>query len=126
MFPGYAFAYFDAAKGRHGASRDRWQPIARLPGVVRVLGSYDAPTPLPRGMVEWLIFATPEGGVRVEELRAMPQFKVGDRVRVLDGPFASFPAIVENVPARDRLQVLVGIFGRSTPVELSPRDVELV
>jgi len=52
-------------------------------------------------------------------------FEAGDKVRVVDGPFANFSATVEEVkPDKQKVKVLVSIFGRSTPVELDFTQVE--
>jgi transcriptional antiterminator NusG len=50
--------------------------------------------------------------------------EVGDAVLVLTGPFASFPGVVEEILAQDRLKVAVSIFGRASPVELGLADVQ--
>jgi transcriptional antiterminator NusG len=57
-------------------------------------------------------------------LSAMRKRLKNKRVRVIDGPFASFPGTVEAVPSLERLRVLVEIFGRETPVELEPGQIE--
>lgn len=60
-------------------------------------------------------------------VKAKPKFsfKDGDNVRVIDGPFANFNGTVEEVkPEKNKLRVLVSIFGRATPVELDFIQVE--
>jgi transcriptional antiterminator NusG len=55
------------------------------------------------------------------------QFEKGDEVRVIDGPFASFNGIVDQViPEKGKVRVLVSIFGRSTPVELDFMQVNRI
>ena len=65
----------------------------------------------------------------ITEGKAKPKarvvFEVGDKVRVIEGPFANFSASVEEVkPDKQKVKVLVSIFGRSTPVELDFTQVE--
>jgi transcriptional antiterminator NusG len=68
----------------------------------------------------------------IEKIRNTPnskrahKFAVGDLVRVTSGPFAQFCGLVERVDSRSRLSVGVDIFGRITPVEIEPGDVEAV
>jgi transcriptional antiterminator NusG len=58
--------------------------------------------------------------VKAEVTRAAVEFSVGESVTVMDGPFATLPATVNEInPDTQKLKVLVSIFGRETPVELS-------
>jgi transcriptional antiterminator NusG len=54
----------------------------------------------------------------VEEMEEMP-FKVGDSVKVTDGPFKDFNGLVQEINDKNRIKVNVNIFGRPTPIELS-------
>jgi transcription termination/antitermination protein NusG len=54
------------------------------------------------------------------------EFKAGDHVRIKSGGFASFPGRVEDVSADGLLKIVVEVFGRATPVELQPCDVEKI
>ena len=69
----------------------------------------------------------------VEEAKAAPKqqvnvdYEIGDQVKVLDGPFASFNGVVEELDFdKNKVKVSVSIFGRATPVELDFEQVELV
>ena len=67
--------------------------------------------------------------LRISEIKPKPryQFEPGDRVRVIQGPFANFHGVVEEVkPDKGKVRVLVSIFGRETPVELEFAHVQKI
>ncbi|MEJ2588909.1 MAG: KOW motif-containing protein, partial [Deltaproteobacteria bacterium] len=74
------------------------------------------PTPISDTEAERIIHQMEEG---VNKPKPKYSFEVGDEVRVIDGPFTNFQGIVEEVkPDKEKLRVLITIFGRPTPVEL--------
>ncbi len=81
-----------------------------------------APSPVPQREIQGILDAMKPG-----EVKATPKiaYQQGDAVRVIDGPFATFTATVEDVnPDKQKVRVLVSIFGRPTPVELDFTQVE--
>ena len=113
MFPGYVFVQFDRTV-------DDWGLINGMDGVRGVIRTRThTPIPTPVGFVEWLIKDAP----RRLKLAAgkMPQFEPGQRLRVMDGPFAEFPATCIACDGRVT-SAHVHIFGRDTRVEMA-RDM---
>jgi transcriptional antiterminator NusG len=114
MFPGYLFVQMDL-------DEQTWHVVQNTPKVTSFLGG-KTPTPVP----EHEVMATKQ---QIEEGVAKPktrvQFAEGESVRVVDGPFANFVGVVEEVkPEKSKLKVAVSIFGRATPVELDFVQVE--
>ena len=98
--------------------------INNTPGVSRVVGVGGRPTALRAEEVERILDAIDTG--KVKPTPDIP-FKMGEHVRVIDGPFTDFSGVVEEVnPEKGKLKVMVSIFGRPTPVELDFLQVENV
>ncbi len=115
FFPGYVLVEMEM-------NEETWHIIKDTPQVSGFLGSGGKPRPMPAREVEALKQQIEEG---VERPRPKVMFDVGDAVRVLDGPFASFNGVVEEVMEdKAKLKVSVSIFGRPTPVELDFVQVE--
>jgi transcription termination/antitermination protein NusG len=90
--------------------------------VTGFVGLSSRPSPLQLNEVASLLAPEPEPGAKQAETArtATPDFEVGESVTVMDGPFATLPATVNEInPDTQKLKVLVSIFGRETPVELS-------
>ena len=104
---------------------ESWAVVRNTPGVTGFVGLSSRPSPLPLGEVASLLAPEPaEGTVAAKSAEAAkvstPEFEVGESVTVMDGPFATLPATVNEVNGvTQKLKVLVSIFGRETPVELS-------
>ena len=98
---------------------DSWYAVRNTPGVTGFVGSGTKPTPLSRREVERIL------GVRKDEEekkapRMQVAWEVGETVRVVEGPFADFNGVIEDINVdQSKVRVLVDIFGRETPVELN-------
>ncbi|MFQ5598405.1 MAG: transcription termination/antitermination protein NusG [Nitrospiria bacterium] len=98
------------------------QLVKETPKVTGFLGGGAVPAPLSQKEVQHLLKQLDEGVAPSSE---KSQFDGGDSVRIIDGPFLGFNGVVDEVNAdQEKLKVLVSIFGRSTPVELSFLQVE--
>ena len=94
-----------------------------MPNVLGFLGGLDNPTPVKQADINRILGSAEETTVEVPEI-AVP-YNVDDAVKVIDGPFSGFSGIIEEVNAEKRkLKVMVKIFGRKSPLELSFTQVE--
>jgi transcriptional antiterminator NusG len=115
VLPGYILVRMDLTD-------ESWAVVRNTPGVTGFVGLSSRPSPLQLREVANLLAPEPEPGVKPAEAAraATPDFEIGESVTVMDGPFATLPATVNEVnPDTQKLKVLVSIFGRETPVELS-------
>jgi transcriptional antiterminator NusG len=94
-----------------------------MPNVLGFLGGLDNPTPVRQADINRILGTAEDITIKSEEV-AIP-FTVDEAVKVTDGPFSGFSGIIEEVNAEKRkLKVMVKIFGRKTPLELSYNQVE--
>jgi transcription termination/antitermination protein NusG len=115
VLPGYILVRMDLTD-------ESWAVVRNTPGVTGFVGLSSRPSPLQIGEVASLLAPEPEPGTKQAEAArtSTPDFEVGESVTVMDGPFATLPATVNEInPESQKLKVLVSIFGRETPVELS-------
>ncbi len=101
-----------------------WGVVRHTPGVTGFLGSAHHPVALTLDEVVSMLAPTLERPADAPGQSAAPvaevDFEIGESVTVMDGPFATLPASISEInPASQKLKVLVSIFGRETPVELS-------
>jgi len=116
FFPGYVLIQMEM-------DDETWHFVKDVPKVMGFIGgTSDRPAPITDKEAQRIIDRIQEG---VEKPRPKVLFEPGEVVRVIEGPFADFNGVVEEVNyEKDRLRVAVTIFGRSTPVELSFGQVE--
>jgi transcription termination/antitermination protein NusG len=115
VLPGYILV-------RMELSDESWAAVRNTPGVTGFVGLSSRPSPLSLDEVAGLLAPEPEEKAAKAETmrRASVEFETGESVTVMDGPFATLPATVNEInPDTQKLKVLVSIFGRETPVELS-------
>jgi transcriptional antiterminator NusG len=105
---------------------ESWAVVRNTPGVTGFVGLSSRPSPLSLQEVANLLAPEPEEQAKQAEAKSLPKvdYEVGESVTVMDGPFATLPATVNEInPDTQKLKVLVSIFGRETPVELSFEQV---
>ena len=105
-------------------TKETWHLVRNTPGVTSFVSAGDKPQPLHPEEVERIMAQMDR--TRSKAASEIP-FKVGDAVKVVDGPFTDFSGVVHEInPERGKLKVMVSIFGRSTPVELNFLQVKSV
>lgn len=116
FFPGYVLVQMEL-------NDDSWHLVKETPRVMGFIGGTpERPAPITQKEADAILQRVQAGA---EAPRPKTLFEVGEVIRVIDGPFNDFNAVVEGVDyERSRLQVAVQIFGRSTPVELGFQQVE--
>jgi transcriptional antiterminator NusG len=130
VLPGYLLV-------RMELNDESWGAVRNTPGVTGFVGATSRPSPLTIDEVVKILAPaiTPQaartGGGEAAASSSAPaalvDFEVGESVTVMDGPFATLPATINEINAeQQKLQVLVSIFGRETPVELSFSQVQKI
>ena len=99
---------------------DTWRLVRQTPGVTQIVGAGEKPTPLSRAEVERLLRPGEAAEATREKVKTTVDYSVGETVKVIAGPLADFTGVISEINVdQSRLKVLVSIFGRETPVELS-------
>lgn len=117
IYPGYVLV-------RMSLNDKSWAMVRNTPGVTGFVGQAKHPTPLSDKEVETIL---QQMGIGNAAPTTFTTFKVGQNVRIMDGPFSDFIGEIEEVNLeKKKLRVMVHIFGRETPVELGFTEVEEV
>jgi transcriptional antiterminator NusG len=118
IFPGYVLVRMDLTD-------ESWSAVKNTPSVTGFVGTTH-PTPLSFDDVVKFLAPKPKEAKKAEAPKVV-DYQVGESVTVMDGPFATLPATINEINAEaQRLKVLVSIFGRETPVELSFSQVSKI
>jgi transcriptional antiterminator NusG len=119
VFPGYVLVRMDLTD-------ESWSCVRNTPGVTGFVGNAHHPSPLTLPEVENILAPRPVKKSDKIDIRMM-DFEINESVTVMDGPFATLPATISEImPEQGKLKVLVSIFGRETPVELSFNQVQKI
>jgi transcriptional antiterminator NusG len=119
FFPGYVLA-------KLAMNDDVYHLVKNTPKVTGFLGSSGKPQPISDAEAARILHTREEAASAAPKAKVHVDYEIGDSVKVLEGPFASFNGIVEELDFdRGRVKVGVSIFGRATPVELEFEQVEL-
>ena len=128
VLPGYILVRMDLTD-------ESWSAVRNTPGVTGFVGATSKPSALTlNDVVKFLLPQVEEAKPAAGKATATAvkptvevDFEVGESVTVMDGPFATLPATINEINAeQQKLQVLVSIFGRETPVELSFNQVSKI
>ena len=110
VFPGYVLI-------KMVMTDDTWHLVRNVRGVTGFVGSANKAIPL----TEEEVLA-----MGMEKHEIIVKYAVGDHVKIVDGPLASFTGVVEEIePEKNRVSVMVSMFGRETPVDLELDQVEV-
>ncbi|MYC76748.1 transcription termination/antitermination factor NusG [Candidatus Poribacteria bacterium] len=125
-YPGYVLVNTTHELGPHvdhPIGQRSWSLIQETPGVMNFLGPTSHPSPLSPDDVEAMLQMSTEE----EEVPPVPamEYEVGDKVKVINGPFSGFPGEIEEIDMEhQRLRLSISLFGRSTSVDLGLLEVE--
>ena len=111
VFPGYVLI-------KMVMTDETWHLVRNVRGVTGFVGSANKAIPLSEEEVL---------AMGMEKHEVVVQYQVGDHVKIVDGPLASFTGVVESIePEKNRVSVMVSMFGRETPVDLELDQVEVL
>jgi transcriptional antiterminator NusG len=115
VFPGYVLVQMIL-------DDESWYAVRNTPGVTGFVGPGSRPLPLSEEEVSTILQR-----MEAEQPRIKVNFRVGETVRIIEGPFADFMAVVDELfPEQGKVKLLVSFFGRETPVEMDFLQIESI
>ena len=115
FYPGYILVKMNLDKeSRH--------QVENINGVMSFVGPKGNPQPVTESEMARYLSSSESEDSSNEDVEEIP-FKVGDSVKVIDGPFKEFNGLVQEINDKNRIKVNVNIFGRPTPIELSMNQI---
>ncbi len=113
MYPGYVFV-------KMVMDEDAWYAVRAVPGVSRFIGSSSRPEPV---IDKEMLRVLRQVGEKVQKIEV--DFEVDDTIRVVEGPFRGYTGNISEINLeKGKAKVLISIFGRETPMELSFNQIE--
>lgn len=120
LMPGYVFPIFDT-------HRDRWQSVQHMRYVVRLFTIQERPVPIPQIAIDVVKSREIEANMRGKAKQAAPWLEVGRVIQFTEWPWMGFFGTIDSIlDSRARIAVMVDLFGRQTPVEVSVNQVRAV
>ena len=113
LFPGYLFIRLDTESGD-------WHQVRKTQGVIDLIRFGDYPARVPDGLIDALF--SRESAEGIHEIH--PDYRPGDKVRLTDGPFKLYSAVVQAKSSRDRITVLIEALGADRPVTLPYQSLQ--
>jgi transcription antitermination factor NusG len=113
VFPRYIFVALDL-------DRDRWRSVNGTIGIASLFMAQDRPLPVPRGVVETLIQSSDDRG----QIRFEHNLQLGQKVRLISGPFSEALGLLERLDDSGRIEVLLEIMGGHVRAKLRREQVE--
>jgi len=123
FYPGYVLARMDLYREDGSLNEELWFFIRGIQGIIGFIGDSRHPVPLSQTEIDDILRQCkgPEDG----EARPKIEYNIGEHVRIIDGPFTNFEAVIKTIdPESGKLVLEVSIFGRSTPTEAESWQVE--
>jgi transcription antitermination factor NusG len=111
LFPGYIFLILDL-------SRDRWRAVNSTFGIISLITGVEQPLPVPYGVVEALQLTASSGPIRLDD-----DLEIGQKVRILSGPFADALCRLVHLDDKGRVRVLLELMGTEVIAQLDRSSV---
>ena len=125
VFPGYVLVRMECERGV--VDDNLWQIVRNTPGVTGFVGIDGKPTPLRRSEYNKIMHTGKRGDAAPAPKRTSTNLEIGQSVRVISGPLADFDGQIAEVnPEANKVKVMVSIFGRDTPVELTIDQISVI